>query len=156
LLYHVDDVGVYKDGTFIPVLGVEHFELLMKDQDRFAVKYFEVVGLRSQVFKELEAILRQKNASVPPKVRNSTLLMVVKPLFQFVKKLPAYTTKTKRLSSEALAVLQTLQQAQEPDELLFTSLPKACGLPPIIAGDEEDGTLAKTLTFVSNFRQFHT
>ena len=43
-------------------------------------------------------------------------------------------------------MLQTLQQAQETDELLFTSLPKACGLPPIVAGDEDDGTLAKTLT----------
>ena len=42
--------------------------------------------------------------------------------YQFVKKQPAYTKKTKRLSSEALAVLQTLQQAPEPDELIFTAL----------------------------------
>jgi hypothetical protein len=145
LLYHADDVGVYKDGTFIPVLGSEHFELLVKDPSRFAVKYFEVVGLRSQVFRELESILRKKNATVTPGVRNTTLLMVVKPLFQFVKKLPAYTTKTKRLSSEAFKVLQTLQQAQEPDELLFNSLPTACGLSPIVAGDEDDGTVARTL-----------
>jgi len=37
LLSHVDDVSVYKDGTFIPVLGAEHFELLVKDPSRFAV-----------------------------------------------------------------------------------------------------------------------
>ncbi|GAA6618147.1 hypothetical protein [Scytonema sp. NUACC26] len=145
LLYHVDDVGVYKDGTFIPVLGGEHFELLVKDPSRFSVKYFEVVGLRSQVFKELEAILRKKDAAVSSKIRNTTLLMVVKPLFQFVKKLSAYTLKTKRLSKEALAVLQTLQQAQEPDVLLFTALPQACGLRPIVASQEDDGTVAKTL-----------
>jgi len=54
-------------------------------------------------------------------VRNVTLLALVKPLFQFVKKLPASTTRTKRLSSEAQAVLQTLRDSQEPDELLFTS-----------------------------------
>lgn len=145
LLYHIDDVGVYRDGTFIPVLGSEHFELLLKDASRFAVKYFEVVGLRSQVFKELETILRSPNAQMLAGIRNATLLAVVRPLFQFVKKLPAYTKKTKRLSKEALAVLQTLQQAQEPDELLFSSLPKACGLPPIVASDEDDGTVAKTL-----------
>lgn len=57
LLHHVDGVGVYKDGTFIPVLGAEHFELLVKDPIRFGVKYFEVAGLRSQVFRELEAVL---------------------------------------------------------------------------------------------------
>jgi hypothetical protein len=105
LLYHIDDIGVYREGTFIPVLGVEHFELLLKDPSRFAVKYFEVVGLRSQVFKELESILRQPNARKPGGIRNATLLTVVTPLYQFVNKLPAYTRKTKRLSDEALAVL---------------------------------------------------
>lgn len=75
LLHHVDDIGVYKDGTFIAVLGAEHFELLVKDPSRFAVKYFEVVGLRSQVFKELESILRKQDATVAPGVRNSTLLI---------------------------------------------------------------------------------
>src|ERR687885_884631 len=65
--------------------------------------------------------------------------------YQFVKKQPAYTKKTKRLSSEALAVLQTLQQAPEPDEFIFTALPQACKLPPIGTGKADDGTTAKTL-----------
>ncbi|NEP58320.1 MAG: hypothetical protein F6K31_15100 [Symploca sp. SIO2G7] len=145
LLYHLDDVGVYKDGTFIAVLGAEHFELLVKDASRFAVKYFEITGLRSQVFKELEAVLKSPKSRISAGVRNITVLAVAKPLFRFVKKLPAYTIKTKRLSTEAQAVLNTLQQAQEPDELLFTSLPQACGLPSIGTGEAEDETTAKTL-----------
>jgi len=98
LLHHVDDVSVYRDGTFIPVLG-EHFELLVKDPSRFAVKYFEVAGLRSQVFKELEAILRSTNAQMPAGFRN--VLALVKPLFQLCC---ASTTRTKRLTSVAQAV----------------------------------------------------
>jgi len=145
LLYHVDDVGVYEDGTFIPVLGAESFELLVKDPSRFSVKYFEITGLRSQVFKELEAVLKSPKSRIPAGVRNMTVLAVAKPLFQFVKKLPVYTLKTKRLSKVAQAVLQTLQQAQEPDELLFTSLPQACGLSPIGTDETDDGTTAKTL-----------
>ncbi|MEQ9368634.1 MAG: hypothetical protein RIG63_06310 [Coleofasciculus chthonoplastes F3-SA18-01] len=145
LLYHTDDVGIYKDGTFIPILGSEHFELLVKDPSRFAVKYFEVVGLRSRVFQELEAVLKSPQSRMPTGVRNVTLLAVAKPLFQFVKKLPAYTLKTKRLSSEAQAVLQTLKQAQEPDVLLFKSLPEACGLPAIGTNEVDDGKTAKTL-----------
>lgn len=145
LLYHVDDVGVYKDGTFIPVLGLEHFEILVRYPDRFSVKYFEVVGLRSQVFKELEAIWGNRKPLNKAGVRNVTLLTVVKPLFQFVKKLPAYTTQTRRLSDEAVGVLQALKRDQEPDELVFTSLPQACGLPAITTGKAEDATTAKTL-----------
>jgi hypothetical protein len=145
LLYRVDDVGVYEEGSFIPVLGAEHFELLVKDPARFSIKYFEITGLRSQVFKELEAVLKSPKSRMPAGVRNVTVLAVAKPLFQFVKKLPAYTRNTKRLSLEAQAVLRTLQQAQEPDELLFTSLPQACGLLPIGTDEADDGTTAKTL-----------
>jgi hypothetical protein len=143
LLYHADDVSFYKDGTFVPVLGAEHFELLMKDPSRFSVKYFEVAGLRIQVFKDLEAILRRPNAPTPDGVRNATLLSVAKPLFQFVKKLPNYTLRTKSLSSEAQAVLTALSQAQEPDTLLFSTLPLACGLPPFTTDLEGDGNLAQ-------------
>ncbi|MCL1489737.1 MAG: hypothetical protein M1G31_03130 [Pseudanabaena sp. Salubria-1] len=148
LLDHVDDVSVYKDGTFIPVLGSEHFELLVKHPQRFAVKHFEIVGLRSQVFRELENVLRSSSAKssekkIPANIRNVTMLSVVKPLFQFVKKLPAYTTKTTCISTEAQAVVRTLQKAQEPDVLLFQSLPVACGLAAIVAGQADDGTTAK-------------
>lgn len=158
LLYRVDDVGVYKDGTFIPVLGAEHFELLVKDLSRFAVKYFEVVGLRSQVFKELETILRNPKAKKSGKLRNATLLTVVTPLYQFVNKLPTYTKKTKRLSEEASSVLQALQQTVEPDELLFKELPQACHLPPINTGEADDGTTAKMLRtkLVQILRELHT
>ncbi|MCT7987961.1 hypothetical protein [Laspinema olomoucense] len=145
LLYHADDVGVYQDGTFIPVLGLEHFELLVRYPERFAVKYFEVIGLRSQVFKELEAIWGKRKPLNKSGVRNATLLTVVKPLFQFAKALPAYTTQTQRLSSEALRVLQALKREQEPDELVFTSLPQACGLPAITTEEGEDANIAKTL-----------
>jgi hypothetical protein len=147
LLYRSDDVSIYKDGTFIPVLGGEHFEILVKYPQRFAVKYFEVVGLRSQVFRELESLLQSQNIQQKPaNIRNSTMLSVVKPLVQFVKKLPAYTLTTKSISPEAQKVVQALLKAPEPDELLFTSLPVACGLKPITAEKTDDGTIAKQFT----------
>ena len=131
LIYYIDEVSVYKDGTFISVLGAEHFELLVKDPARFTVKHIEVVGVRSQVFRELEAILRSSPAKGRMGSRNLTILSVVKPFVQFARKLPAYTLKSKRISTEAQAVIQTLLQTQEPDELLFTALPQVCGLKPI-------------------------
>ena len=140
LMYHVDDVGFYKDGTFVPVMGPEHFELLVKDPSRFSVKYFEMVGLRSQVFRELESILRSPNATTPAGVRNASLLVVAKPLFSFVRKLPRYTLGTERISDEAQKVLTVLQKAQEPDELLFVSLPQACGFEPITSAEGDVNT----------------
>jgi hypothetical protein len=143
LLHHVDDISVYKDSTFIPVLGSEHFELLVKAPERFAVKSIAVAGLRSQVFKALEDILRRKPITQTGRIRNATVLSVVKPLFQFVRKLPPYTTKTEHLSPEARQVIRTLLKAQEPDELLFVSLPQACGLEPIPADQKNNDAIAQ-------------
>jgi hypothetical protein len=56
----------------------------------------------------------------------------------FVRKLPAYTVKSKRLSANAQAVIQTLRQTQEPDELLFADLPRALGLDPIRIDPEHE------------------
>lgn len=158
ILYHIDDIGVYQDGTFIPMLGAEHFELLVKDPSRFAVKYFEVVGLRSEVFKELESILRNPKLKKAGKLRNATLLTVVTPLYQFVRKLPPYTKQTKRLGKEASAVLKALQETVEPDELIFTQLPLACNLSPIGTEEADDKAIAKTLRtrLVQALREINT
>jgi hypothetical protein len=144
-LDHMDDVGIYKDGIFVPVLGSEHFELLVKDPARFSVKYFGLLGIRAEIFRELETKLRSPNAKAPEGVRNVSLLMVAKPLFNFVKQLPKYTLNTQRLSSKALQVLKTLQHPhQEPDELLFVALPEACGFQSMSPGELEDETVAAT------------
>ena len=78
-------------------------------------------------------------------MRNLTVLSVVKPLIQFVRKLPNFTLKTRRISEMAREVLQTLLNTQEPDDLIFNALPKACGLEPIVISEEDDGTIAPYL-----------
>lgn len=145
LLYHNEYVSVYIDGTFIPVLGTEHFELLVKKPERFAVKYFEILGVRAEVFRELGKIL----SAAPPKkslvLRNSTILSIVKPLVGFVKKLPAYTLSTdSRITTDAKAVRKALLEAKEPDQLLFNALPQACGLSPITGKETDEKTIVKT------------
>ena len=144
LLYHNEYVSVYIDGTFIPVLGAEHFELLVKKPERFAVKYFEIMGVRAEVFRELGKILSADSSKKSLVLRNSTILSIVKPLVGFVKKLPAYTLSTdSQITTNAKAVRKALLEAKEPDQLLFNALPQACELSPI-TGKETDETIVKT------------
>ena len=145
LLYHVDDFAVYEQGTFLTVLNPEHFDLMVKAPSQYGVKYFELIGARSQVFKELEAILRQPKAKKSDKLRNATLLSVVKPLYQFMNKLPNYTRQTNRMMPGASAVLKALEKTTEPDDLLFVELPKACNLPPINTKEQGNTEIAKSL-----------
>lgn len=126
-----DNIALYHNDTFLPVTNESHFDLLAKNPKWFSVKHFELTGLRSQVFKELEKVIVNTQNRTKHKTRNSTLLAVVKPLVRFASTLPIYTTNTKSLSNKASNVRNTLLQAREPDQLLFWDLPKACGLKPI-------------------------
>jgi hypothetical protein len=144
LIKHSDDICIYKDGTFVPILGVEHFELLVKAPERFSVKHFVTTGLRAQVFKEIEELVTTGNKN-KGNIRNASLLGVVKPMINFVNGLPQYTRKTSRLSEQSIAVRNAILSAKEPDELLFCLIPQALGLSEIVPGDEENAAKAKAL-----------
>ena len=126
------------------MLGSEHFELLVKNPARFAIKHYEVCGVRAEVFRELEGVLNG-GAKLPAGVRNRTLLGIVSPLLQFVRRLPPYAQKTRRVSAAAQAVRQALLAAHEPDKLLFELLPTACGLEPISDQGIQDQNLPREL-----------
>ncbi len=146
LLHHNEDVSVYIDGSFVPILGPEHFELLTKRPERFSVKFFEISGIRSAIFDELSKILSSEGLNTDVKFRNRTILSIVKPLVGFVKKLPQFTCSTENgLTQEAKSVRKALLDAKEPDELLFKELPKACGLPVITGNADDDHTIAKSI-----------
>lgn len=144
VLRHSDDVSVYKDGTFVPVLGPEHFDLLVKQPARFAVKHYKVLGLRAEVFREMEGVL-VSSLKLPEAVRNRTLLSVVTPLLQFVRRLSAFAQKTQRVSTRTQAVRQALLAAHEPDKLLFELLPAACSLESISDRGIQDQNLPREL-----------
>ena len=133
LLKHIDDMSLYADGTFVPIIGPEHFELLVKNPSKFAVKYFEIKGVRAKVFEELEGVFEKSTMKTSAAIRNTTLLSVVQPLVKFVVKLPKYTLNTTKLSKRAANVRSALLNAKEPDHLIFYSLPEALDLPPLKA-----------------------
>jgi hypothetical protein len=133
LLYHADDVSVYWKGSFLPILGVEHFDLLIKDPGDFGVKHFQLEGLRLEVFRDLELVVGSARRQLPGEIRNATVLSVVRPLTRFATRLPEITQVTRRVSPEARAVRDLLLKAPSPEQLLFADLPRALGFPPFTA-----------------------
>ena len=128
LQYRADDVFLYQEGTFQPVIEPAHIERLLKSPERFALKRASMIGLRAKVFAELRSTLSEDVRPSGQRLRNSTTLAVVRPLVAFASSLPESTRQTKRTSEIAQSVCATLLSAREPDELLFSALPQACGL----------------------------
>lgn len=126
-IVHEQDVAFYEDGAFMRQLGGFDFMRLIKAPDTFDIQYYELSGVRGDLFEQLREILVLKRTDG----RKSDLLDVVRPLLTLVAQLPAYTHKTKHLSPGAAAVRDALLSAREPATLIFKSLPEACGFDAI-------------------------
>lgn len=131
LAAHSEDVSVYRDGTFLPIVAAEHFELLVKNPGRFQVRSFALDGVNADLFRVLGELIGVARRAPKANERNSGLLSVVRPLMKFVKALPPFTRRTEQVSSVAIAVREALAAAREPDELIFSDLPSAVGLAPV-------------------------
>lgn len=132
LLQRPDDVGIYEDGTFQPSLTVDLVERLMKSPQRFALKSFENSGSRAQILAGIAKVtvslgVGGLRTTTQKGLRNETVLAVAAPLLNLVRGMNLYTRKTSHLSERALAVRDLLLTAREPDQLLLTDLPAACG-----------------------------
>lgn len=131
LQHRSDDVFLYQEGTFQPVIDAATIERLLKAPDRFKLKRATLLGIRGAVFEQLRELV-----AAPPhaeqSIRNASTLAVVRPLLVFARDLPEHVRLTEALSPRARAVGTALREATEPDELLFTQLPAACEVPPVL------------------------
>ena len=125
VLHFDSEVAFYEDGGFVPEVSIELFERLLKSPERFHLRRYRIEGVRKEVFREMAAVL-----GASPAQEKWDLVALMRPLFKFLHRLPAYTKQTKTLSAEAIRVRECLFGAKEPDLLLFRDLPGVFGLPP--------------------------
>ena len=138
MLHYDAEVALYEDGSFVPDVSMPVFERLIKAPEKFELKRFRMAGIRKEVFEQFLALLSQEQQTA---VSQPNLLQVVKPLMRFIARLPRYTLVTRELSEKALALRKAIEDAREPDVLLFEELPKATGFSPFGADAEKNPTL---------------
>lgn len=124
ILVKTAEVGVYESGNFIADLESHHLERMVKNPEKFEVRYSPLTEARQELFQELGPYIAtaQKGQLVP----------VVRALIRTVSKLPDYSKRTRELSPAAKKVRDALLYAREPDLLLFQEIPTALGLQPLV------------------------
>ena len=134
LLHYEAEVALYEDGSFVADISMPVFERLIRSPEKFEIKRFRMDGIRADVFEQFTGML-----SKPVSVMGSppNLLVIVRPIISFIHKLPRYTMLTQELSDAAIALRKAINDAREPDALLFEQLPQALGF-------DAFGPLAKT------------
>ncbi|MFB6822672.1 ATP-binding protein [Streptomyces virginiae] len=131
LILRSHDVALFEEGSYLPRLTADVVERMVKAPGRFSVKATPLGdGLRQSVVKKLSLAL-DVEAPRSQALRNPAILAVTRALIERVMVLTPYARRTQRISKDAVAVRSALFTAQDPDELLFHTLPKALGLDPI-------------------------
>jgi hypothetical protein len=132
LQFRHEDVAIYQDGTYQPVLSPDLMERLLKTPQRFALKRFDLRASRQAV---LDAVAESVGRDAALRPRNSSVLAVAAPLLSLLRRLPQFSLRASTgFSDAAQAVRAALLDAREPDELIFRDLPKACDVAPFPAG----------------------
>ena len=128
LATHHQHVALYEDGTYLHEVGGDVFLRITKEPEFFSLQYCELSGVRADVFSKLLRLLEIDARDAT----KTDLIDLVRPLAVFIgREIPEYCRKTNNLSAAAVAVRRALLDGREPVKLVFTTLPEACGLPPI-------------------------
>ena len=143
--HYKTEVALYENGSFIADWSMPVFERLLKAPQQFELKRFRMAGIRTDVLAQLLQLLNQ-----PVETEKPDLLTVVTPLMRFIAQLPKYTLGTQELTDNAKNLRKVVQNAREPDELLFKQLPEVLGFPSFGAETAAD---AKTVSDFFNTLQ---
>ena len=122
---HMRNVSSYEEGTFIPKVYLDTLERMIKLPRKFTIQYVETSGVHRYLFRKLFEIVKSEQKELV------TLLDVVTPLVQFANRLPNYTKHTSRIKNQSKAVLRVLLTTTQPEELIYSELPTALGLPQV-------------------------
>ena len=150
LLVRSESAALFQEGAFLPFLGPEDLELMLKRPEYFAIRRFSPMGLQRRVFQVYTDLLGSAGIAPESTPRNTAMVNIVGPLVQFAGNLPRYVRQTGTLSREARTVLQRLLNARDPIDLLFVELPEAVGVPAFPA--DEPVTDAAVERFQSRLR----
>ena len=114
------NIAVYEHGSYVSRVNASMAERLVKNPRHFTFKYFQKTASRKKLIRQAA-----KRIGADP---DHGVLGIVGHVVGMVRMLPVYTTRTRKLSKQTLAVRNAIQNAVEPDTLLLESIPVALGL----------------------------
>jgi hypothetical protein len=124
LLAKSDEYALFEGDNYIPEISSDIFDLLNKRPSLFAIKAFDVVGVKLELFNRYRNFLNQSEDQKP---NNKLFIQTIKPFLTFYKDLPEYAKKTNRISSKAIELRRVIANAKDPEKVFFEEFPLALG-----------------------------
>lgn len=113
------------NGSFIPNVNMEFFDLLQKHPFEYEVKKFAVDGVKLGFFNQYRKFV---NLGDEFTITSSSFIETIKPFLSFYLRLNDYTKHTRKLDHEStLKFRDVLAKAKDPEKAFFEDLPEALG-----------------------------
>ena len=145
LLIKGQELALYEDGIFVPDVGIEALERMVRRPHTFALRCYQLDARERQVIEVLsEEIDQPREVGKEPLGCEEQLIATVRQLVELAQGLPLYTQYTRSgLSAPVRAVRDLLRTARDPLALLWEDLPEALGVD--ISGIDGPQAFAKAL-----------
>ena len=112
-------------GAYIPNVDMLFFDLLQKHPADYAVKAFEVDGVRLDFFNQYRRFV---NLGDEFNITTQSFIETIKPFLLFYKRLNDYTKHTRKFSHKStMRFRDILATAKDPEKAFFEDLPDALG-----------------------------
>lgn len=119
------DFALYNvDGGYMPYINETILYLITRNPNEYSVKSFELDNLRLNLFNKYRVYLNQNKQE---SMSNESFIESVRPFLVLYKGLTDYSTKTKRLTPEALKLRSAISKAEDPEKIFFEQFPVALG-----------------------------
>ena len=119
-----DELAVYEDGVFIPEIGVETLERLLRRPETFSMRSHQLTSTEQRAVKAVGAWAR----GFEPGTATDNLVPVVRGLIRMAYQLPEFACNTRQLPDRTLRVRELLFSATDPKALLLNDLPRALAI----------------------------
>ncbi|GLU45408.1 hypothetical protein [Allomuricauda sp. NBRC 101325] len=124
----------YIDGSYIPYLQEDTFDLIHRKPENFFVKSYDVSGIRVNLlesYKRLTGLSSQESNGT-----ESTFLSIFSNFLRFQRALNGYSRNTSKISDKAIRLRNAINLASDPEDALFTRFPEALGFNSISIGSD--------------------
>lgn len=129
LIIKKEDLALFHEANgFIPYIDEDILDLILKNPKQFYIKSYRLDEYKLHLLEGYKELLQLTDEG---KGVNSTFLKVYANFLRFYLSLNDYTKLTKKLSEEAINFRDSINDAKDPEEALFTIFPQVLGFNPI-------------------------
>ena len=125
ILSHRDKLAVYRDGIFQAKFDDVDVDCLVNDASSIQLRWLDLTDIARRLLSGLAQVVRDLDKS--NKLVNLEPIDVGRGLVAVYDRLPKWTERTMRLSSNAVDIRDLFKRAHDPNKFLFDDIPGTLG-----------------------------